>query len=165
MSWRRRASLPDGWASGRSGRKAWPFEPALADSFRAASVVDSKTAKGLLSPDTEVLCKGWLDLVGRWTGTSACEGILSVGGGEGWCAGRRAGTREQEDGLLQESGFVSMAVDGGGHGKRIESNLPLLSLLFGRLAGLMTPSGLVSRSSRARLHFGLVCDHAFRLCR
>lgn len=33
--------------------------------------------------------------------TSACEGILVLGGGDGWWEGRRAGTREEEDALLR----------------------------------------------------------------
>ena len=66
-----------------------------------------------------------MNLVGRWTEASACEGILSAGGGEGWCAGRRAGTREQEDALLGKLGFVIRIVDDGGeHGRREEGAQP-----------------------------------------
>lgn len=39
---------------------------------------------------------------------------------------------------------------------RRELNLPSLGLLFGRLAGLTAPGGLVSRSGKTGLHFGLV---------
>lgn len=99
VSWRRRASLPDGCVNWGGKRNAGPLEPAFAGSEGGASrVLGLITAKG--SVGSTAATAGRESFGERLEETSACEGILVLGGGDGWWEGRRAGTREEEDALL-----------------------------------------------------------------
>lgn len=100
VSWRRRASLPDGCVNWGGKRNAGPLEPAFAGSEGGASrVLGLITAKG--SVGSTAATAGRESFGERLEETSACEGILVLGGGDGWWEGRRAGTREEEDALLR----------------------------------------------------------------